>query len=160
MTCMCCGVAEQEPLILPNKCTANGLNRYSPAALARSSLETMQRAQALAAKCRAHEEETGKIRLETLAYLQSVKASSILDVFLKGDEVQFNVTLTLVYRAIPAPPGSVSKFSVECLEAARKAIVAHQECIEMFKFGTYMQSIYAHWYGFPGEATSPWLTCC
>lgn len=115
----------------------------------------MQRAQALAAKCRAHEKETEKTRPETLAYLQSLKASSILDVFLKGDEVQFNVTLTLVYRAIPAPPGSISKFSTECLEAARKAIVAHQECIEMFKFGTYMQSIYAHWYSFPDKTASP-----
>lgn len=66
--------------------------------------------------------------------------------FVKGDEVQFLTTLTLVYRAIPAPKGSPSRFCKECLDTARKAIQVHQESIGLLHYGTYVKSIYVHWY--------------
>lgn len=85
-------------------------------------------------------------RAETSAYLKTLNTSEIVDVFIKGDQVQFNVTMTLVYRAIPAPEGSPSRFCNECLDSARKAMQSHQECISLMKYGSYIKSIYVHWY--------------
>jgi len=118
---------------------------YSPDALQLSPSKLSERAQNLAVMCRNLETEVAALREETFAYLKNLNTSEIVEVFLKGDEVQFNVTLTLVYRAIPAPEGSPSRFCVECIESARKAIRCHQESLSLMKAGSYIQSIYVHW---------------
>lgn len=100
--------------------------RYSPAALAGSQSELVQRARALAADCRRLEVEAIRCWEETYEFLKSINATDIADDF-RADEVNFQVTLTLVYRVIPAPQGSTSQFCDECLEAARKAIRTHQQ---------------------------------
>jgi len=78
-------------------------------------------------------------------YLRAVNSSDVVDLFLRGDEVQFQVTLTLVYRVIPAPEGSVSRFCDECLDVARKAMKVHQQCTQSTNLGSYFRSIYVHW---------------
>lgn len=123
--------------------------RYSPAALSLPPSALCERALELAAECKNLEQEIGNTRAETSAYLRNLNTSEIVEVFVRGDEVQFHATLTLVYRAIPAPEGSPSRFCFECLEAARKAMKAHQDCISLMKFGTYIKSIYVHWYVAP-----------
>lgn len=84
-------------------------------------------------------------RDETSAMLKSLKSSEIFEIFISGDEVQFHVTMTLVYRAIPAPQGSASRFCNECLESARKAMQTHMRSLSMMKYGSYAKSILIHW---------------
>lgn len=54
-----------------------------------------------------------------------------VDMSILGDELMNWAALTLVYRAIPSPPGSPSTFNAECIHAARKAFACHQEYMEM-----------------------------
>lgn len=119
---------------------------YSPSALKSPPGELVDRARALASECRKFEIEADECREQTYNYLKAVNTSDLVDVFLRGDEVQFQVTLTLVYRVIPAPEGSVSRFCDECLEVARKAMKVHQECTKKSTVGGYFRSIYIHWY--------------
>ena len=77
--------------------------------------------------------------------MKAINASEVVDVFVRGDEVQFHVTLTLVYRVIPAPEGSVSRFSIECLNAARNAMSAHQDCIRLMGLEGFAKTVYVHW---------------
>ena len=75
-----------------------------------------------------------------------MKASHLVDIHVKGDEVQLLSTLTLVYRAIPAPEGSVSRFCDECVDSARRAVVKHQACMQLVSQEAYVKTIYLHWY--------------
>lgn len=99
----------------------------------------------MAEDCRKLEVESEDSREQVYNYLKAVNSSEIVDVFLRGDEVQFQVTLTLVYRVIPAPEGSISRFCDECLEVARKAMQVHQRYAEFTNLGSYFRSIYVHW---------------
>lgn len=121
---------------------------YSPSALKSPPEELVERARALASECRKFEIEADEARNQTYDYLKAVNSSDLVDLFLRGDEVQFQVTLTLVYRVIPAPEGSISRFCDECLSTARKAMKVHQECIKKSTIGGYFRSIYIHWYVF------------
>ncbi|PNY26301.1 transcriptional regulatory protein [Tolypocladium capitatum] len=118
---------------------------YSPAALKSPQAELVKRAMALAKDCRKLEVEAEACREHVYNYLRTANSSDSVDVFLRGDEVQFQVTLTLVYRVIPAPEGSVSRFCDECLDVARKAMKLHQQCVELTNLGSYFRSIYIHW---------------
>ncbi|RDA94922.1 hypothetical protein CP533_0178 [Ophiocordyceps camponoti-saundersi (nom. inval.)] len=117
---------------------------YSPAALARPRAELTERARALAEDCRRLEAESEKCREPVYSYLKAANTSGMVDIFLRGDEVQFQVTFTLVYQIIPAPEGSLSRFCDECLEAARKAMRIHQQC-GVRNLGSFFRSIYLHW---------------
>ena len=119
---------------------------YSPAALACPQAELVRRARVLADDCRKIEIESETTRKKAYDYMKQMNTSEIVDVFIRGDEVQFHVTLTLVYRVIPAPEGSVSRFCTECLDSARNAMSAHQDCIRMMDLGTFVKTIYVHWY--------------
>lgn len=119
--------------------------RYSPAALSLPPSELCERALELASQCSTLESESHKMRVEASTYLKSLNTSELVEVFIRGDEVQFHATMTLVYRAIPAPEGSPSRFCFECLDSARKAMKSHQACIDLLKFGSYIKSIYVHW---------------
>ncbi|PHH60176.1 hypothetical protein CDD81_2062 [Ophiocordyceps australis] len=121
---------------------------YSPAALECSQEELANRARGIGEECKQVDFEASKLREPMLNYLKTLNLSEVIDMFLKGDEVQFQVTLTLVYRIIPAPEGSVSRFCEECLQVARKAMRLHGECINARTVGSYVQSIYVHWHLF------------
>jgi hypothetical protein len=54
-----------------------------------------------------------------------------MDMAIMGDELTHWSALTLVYRAIPCPPGSPSTFNQECIHAARQAFALHQEYMDM-----------------------------
>ncbi|KJZ74289.1 hypothetical protein HIM_06295 [Hirsutella minnesotensis 3608] len=118
---------------------------YSPAALAGSQAKLIDCARALAEDCKNLEVESVETREQVYRYLKAVNSSEIVDIFLRGDEVQFQVTLTLVYRVIPAPEGSISRFCNDCLEAARKAMSFHRQYTELKNLGSYFRSIYVHW---------------
>ncbi|KAG9254053.1 uncharacterized protein F5Z01DRAFT_622611 [Emericellopsis atlantica] len=118
---------------------------YSPAALRESKEELSRRAQSLAVNCRGLWDEVEKSRDETITYLRAINTSKLVDIFIIGDEIQFLSVLTMVYRAIPAPPGSPSRFNEDCLETARKCITAHQTGMGLLTHGAYVKSIYVHW---------------
>ncbi|PTB44913.1 uncharacterized protein TrAFT101_000384 [Trichoderma asperellum] len=118
---------------------------YSPVALASPQADLVQRARVLAAESSKLEIETDETREKVFALLKSIGTSDVVDVFIKGDEVQFYVTKTLIYRVIPAPEGSISRFCDECLDAARHAMKTHQECVVFMDISSYMRSMYIHW---------------
>lgn len=65
-----------------------------------------------------------------------------------GDLIQNLVILTLVYRVIPAPEGSATRFCDKCLESARSAMKVHQDTMHAIPdLGEYGKLIYYHWYG-------------
>lgn len=75
-----------------------------------------------------------------------MSVSHLVDIHVKGDEVQLLSTMTLVYRAIPAPEGSLSRFCDECVDVARRAMQKHLSCMELVRRDTHAKAIYVHWY--------------
>lgn len=109
----------------------------------------MQRAKSLAEACRVLEKDAAEGRKHELEELRKVRSSEFVEIFLKGDEVQLYVTLTLVYRVIPAPEGSASRFCDECLDSARRAILTHQSCIHLLEKSEHLLAMHVHWYVSP-----------
>ncbi|KAH6884074.1 hypothetical protein B0T10DRAFT_531324 [Thelonectria olida] len=118
---------------------------YSPDALARSQAELADRARELAKQCRQVEMEATETRQIAIASLERMSVSHLVDIHVKGDEVQLLSTMTLVYRAIPAPEGSISRFCNECVEVARRAMHKHLACMELVRRDTHAKAIYLHW---------------
>ncbi|KAK4220323.1 fungal-specific transcription factor domain-containing protein [Rhypophila decipiens] len=67
--------------------------------------------------------------------------------FIVGSDAVLRLSLlTLVYRAVPHPPGSRTTFRPECVRAARATLERHQQCMAVVaqsEFGLF--SIYMHW---------------
>ncbi|KAF5021088.1 hypothetical protein F66182_6877 [Fusarium sp. NRRL 66182] len=118
---------------------------FCPEALAKPPAELAERARLLAAKCRQVEAEAFESRKLAIASLEKIGASPIIDVHIKGDEVQLLSTMTLIYRAIPAPEGSASRFCSECIDAARRATHKHLACMELVRKDAHVRAIYVHW---------------
>ncbi|KAI6775050.1 hypothetical protein HG530_001808 [Fusarium avenaceum] len=118
---------------------------FCPAALAQPPAVLVERALSLAAKCREVEAEAHKSREMAIASLEKIGASPLVDIHLKGDEVQLLTTMTLIYRAIPAPEGSASRFCDECIETARRATNTHLTCMELVRQDPHARNMYVHW---------------
>ncbi|KAM0258997.1 hypothetical protein ACHAPA_010946 [Fusarium lateritium] len=118
---------------------------FCPAALAQPPAVLVERALSLAAKCREVEAEAHQSREMAIASLEKIGASPLVDVHLKGDEVQLLSTMTLIYRAIPAPEGSASRFCDECIDTARRATNTHLTCMELVRKDPHARNMYVHW---------------
>ncbi|UPK92108.1 hypothetical protein LCI18_003043 [Fusarium solani-melongenae] len=118
---------------------------YSPAALALPRSQLAERARVLGAECRRLELEAGHHRAVMARSLEGTAASSLIPMYIKGDEVQLFSTMTLIYRAIPPPLGSRSRFCDECVGAARSAMQRHLECMATINSDISARSIYIHW---------------
>ena len=69
------------------------------------------------------------------------------DFYIKSDKVSRYSVLTLIYRAIPPPPGSSSAFIPDCIESARAALEAHQVCMNTLKESNeVLKCSYMHWH--------------
>ncbi|KAF5232807.1 hypothetical protein FAUST_8533 [Fusarium austroamericanum] len=99
---------------------------FCPAALAQPPAVIVERARMLAAKCREVEAEADESRGMAIASLEKIGASPLVDIHVKGDEVQLLSTMTLIYRAIPAPEGSST-------------------CMELVRKDPHARNIYVHW---------------
>ncbi|KAK3354419.1 hypothetical protein B0H65DRAFT_437777 [Neurospora tetraspora] len=64
---------------------------------------------------------------------------------LRSDEVTYWASLCLIYRAIPAAPGFGSTFNPECIEAARRAVEVHLECMQIPGLSVFTKVGYLHW---------------
>ncbi|KAH7115450.1 hypothetical protein B0J13DRAFT_653839 [Dactylonectria estremocensis] len=118
---------------------------YSPAALAQPHSKLAERARLLGAECRQVELEAIAYRGMAVSSLKKIGTSSLVDIYVKGDEVQLLSTMTLIYRAIPPPEGSNSGFSDACVDAARRAMQQHLSCMELVQRDAFAKSIYLHW---------------
>ncbi|KAH7141745.1 hypothetical protein EDB81DRAFT_653716, partial [Dactylonectria macrodidyma] len=116
---------------------------YSPAALALPQSQLAERAGDLAAECRQLELEAAHHRAVMTSLLEGARASPLIDIYVKGDEVQLLSTMTLIYQATPPPPGS--RFCNECIDAARRAMQQHLACMAIISRDATARSIYIHW---------------
>ena len=67
-------------------------------------------------------------------------------IYLRSDGVSRLAILTLIYRAIPAEPGTPSTFVPECTETARAALELHQACVGSLKEASEtLRTSYMHW---------------
>ncbi|KAF6815489.1 fungal specific transcription factor domain-containing protein [Colletotrichum musicola] len=107
---------------------------YSPLALNQSQEERIETVRRLEAEQKNIMAAASHVREQALFGLKALGASSILDIHLRGDELTFQSTLTLIYRALPAPDGSPARFSQECIETARFAMQLHLEAILLTPF--------------------------
>jgi hypothetical protein len=119
--------------------------RFCPAALSQPPAVLAERAHLLAAECRRVEAEADQSREMAISSLEKIGASPLVDVHLKGDEVQLLSTMTLIYRAIPAPEGSPTRFCQECIDTARKASRKHFACMDLVRKDPHARAIYVHW---------------
>ncbi|KAK3904000.1 hypothetical protein C8A05DRAFT_14092 [Staphylotrichum tortipilum] len=108
---------------------------YSPAALARPQEQRAESARGLVETMVALAKEQEPLMQHTR---EKVRASQFdanspfpMDMAILGDELLHWSALTLVYRAIPSPPGSGSAFNGECVHAARQAFALHQEFMDL-----------------------------
>ncbi|KAL2183603.1 hypothetical protein L209DRAFT_759267 [Thermothelomyces heterothallicus CBS 203.75] len=108
---------------------------YSPAALARPQESRAESARQLVQTMLDLAKEQEPLMRHTREKMRGVKFDANspfpMDMAILGDELMHWSALTLVYRAIPSPPGSPSTFNQECIHAARQAFACHQEYMEM-----------------------------
>ncbi|KAK4198972.1 hypothetical protein QBC40DRAFT_330031 [Triangularia verruculosa] len=67
------------------------------------------------------------------------------DMAVVGDALVQWSALTLIYRAVPSPPGSLSTFHPECIHAAREAFSSHEGCMVMCGESVFMKAGYILW---------------
>ncbi|CAM1508091.1 Fc.00g049390.m01.CDS01 [Cosmosporella sp. VM-42] len=66
--------------------------------------------------------------------------------FIISDKVLRCSLLTLIYRACPAPPGSTTTFSKDCIDAARGALQQHHDCmVSLEEISSVYFPSYVHW---------------
>lgn len=66
--------------------------------------------------------------------------------FVLSDHVLRLSGRTLILRAVPNPPGSLTTFTAECIEAARETLSRHQECMAVVERSTVgLFSTYMNW---------------
>lgn len=136
---------------------------YSPEAILQPASVREGRARGLAAELQRVTERTqethvsaqhGSACLSTdqfdqAQYLQAAieaVGENTMDFFNVSDEVLRLSLLTIIYRAVPSPPGSPTTFSTECIDAARATLQRHQDCMKiMAKDGYYLFPMYMNW---------------
>ncbi|KAK1596980.1 fungal-specific transcription factor domain-containing protein [Colletotrichum navitas] len=119
---------------------------YSPLAIHQSQEERIETVRRLESEQKAIMAAGSHVREQVLFGLKAMNASSILDIHLRGDEMSFHSTMTLIYRALPAPEGSPTRFSQECIDTARFAMQLHLECMQKIaEEGRHLKAVYIHW---------------
>ncbi|KAG7083834.1 fungal specific transcription factor domain-containing protein [Colletotrichum scovillei] len=117
-----------------------------PLALGQSQEERIETVRRLENEQKTIMAAASHVREQALFGLKALNASSILDIHLRGDELTFQSTLTLIYRALPAPEGSPTRFSQECIDTARFAMQLHLECMQRIaEEGRHLKAVYIHW---------------
>lgn len=115
---------------------------YSPGALRQPDMYRVEQVGILATEQR-------RIMEESLVLFNEFNDSTLPDrntfaIELKSDHVSHLSSLALIYRALP-PNGPRSRtFSDECVDAARAAMLCHQEAMEMMHDQS-LKIVYIHW---------------
>ncbi|KAI2793963.1 hypothetical protein POX_a00552 [Penicillium oxalicum] len=117
------------------------VNLYSPAALNQPESQRVMHARRLA-------DEMKREVLEPFEQIMigELNISEVDFIYLRSDGVSRLAILTLIYRAIPAEPGTPSTFVPECTETARAALELHQACVGSLKEASEtLRTSYMHW---------------
>ncbi|KAF6834065.1 fungal specific transcription factor domain-containing protein [Colletotrichum plurivorum] len=119
---------------------------YSPEAISQPISVREGRARSLAAELQQVTQRTQETHSQYLQAAINAVGENIMDFFNVSDEVLRLSLLTIIYRAVPSPPGSQTTFSTECIDAARATLQRHQDCMEiMAKDGYYLFPMYMNW---------------
>ncbi|GJC93473.1 fungal specific transcription factor [Colletotrichum higginsianum] len=119
---------------------------YSPEALSQSSSVREGRARGLAAELQQVTDRTQETHAQYLESAIEAVGQNTMDFFNVSDEVLRLSLLTIIYRAVPSPPGSSTTFSTECIGAARATLKRHEDCMAiMAKDGYYLFPMYMNW---------------
>ncbi|KAF9874828.1 hypothetical protein CkaCkLH20_07522 [Colletotrichum karsti] len=119
---------------------------YSPEAIAQPTSVREGRARGLAAELQRVTERTQETHSQYLQTAIEAVGENTMDFFNVSDEVLRLSLLTIIYRAVPSPPGSPTTFGTECIDAARATLQRHQDCMEiMAKDGYYLFPMYMNW---------------
>ncbi|KAJ0158667.1 putative transcriptional regulatory protein C11D3.07c [Colletotrichum tanaceti] len=119
---------------------------YSPEALSQSSSVREGRARGLAAELQQVTDRTQETHAQYLESAIEAVGQNTMDFFNVSDEVLRSSLLTIMYRAVPSPPGSSTTFSTECIGAARATLKRHEDCMAiMAKDGYYLFPMYMNW---------------
>ncbi|KAJ5201789.1 uncharacterized protein N7498_006452 [Penicillium cinerascens] len=114
---------------------------YSPVALSQPERDRILHASRLASDMRRIIAKSSK------PINQNSDEESIFQFILRqSNEISHLSTLTLIYRAIPAPDNSDSTFVADCVETARAALESHESCIaQLKKADDRIKASYTHW---------------
>lgn len=109
---------------------------YSPSALRISGWERGQRATNLVAQLKQVMDDSliplgQAYSPEVIQEYFGPSPGNLVVMVLRADEVWYWTTMTLIHRAVPSPENGNEGFSVACLESARMAFEAHQECMRI-----------------------------
>ncbi|KAK4460093.1 hypothetical protein QBC42DRAFT_333594 [Cladorrhinum samala] len=122
---------------------------YSPAALTRSPEQRVESARRLVNTILKLVEEQEPLIRHVREKIQNsgFDATSLFsfDMAILADSLVHGSALTLIYRAIPSPPGSPSTFNPECIEAARRAFASHEQCMAMAGESLFVKAGYIQW---------------
>ncbi|KAF5524019.1 putative transcriptional regulatory protein [Colletotrichum aenigma] len=119
---------------------------YSPEAILQPASVREGRARGLAAELQRVTERTQETHAQYLQAAIEAVGENTMDFFNVSDEVLRLSLLTIIYRAVPSPPGSPTTFSTECIDAARATLQRHQDCMKiMAKDGYYLFPMYMNW---------------
>ncbi|KAI1114326.1 fungal-specific transcription factor domain-containing protein [Nemania sp. NC0429] len=102
---------------------------YSPAGLAGFAAQRGEMARALASELRGLIDETKTASQDTPAPEPDVGEDKMRAVYLKMELVKQLALLTLILRAVPAPPDSPTTITDECAAAAYETLEMHQQCM-------------------------------
>ncbi|KAI1379263.1 fungal-specific transcription factor domain-containing protein [Hypoxylon crocopeplum] len=115
---------------------------YSPGALRQSDSYRVEQVGILAS-------ELKRLMAQSMELYGEFEASQtgeghMFAIMLKSDEVSYVSSLALTYRAMPSAGSRSRTFSDECIDAARAAMLCHQEAMEMMDDQS-LKIVYIHW---------------
>ncbi|KAI0879413.1 fungal-specific transcription factor domain-containing protein [Hypoxylon argillaceum] len=102
---------------------------FSPVGLAAFDIERGETARALASELRGIIEETRTAFHNPTPALPGAVHDKMRAVYLKIEQTKQLALLTLILRAVPAPPGSPTTIADECAAAAHETLEMHQQGI-------------------------------
>ncbi|KAI1190689.1 fungal-specific transcription factor domain-containing protein [Nemania serpens] len=121
---------------------------YSPAGLAAFATQRGEMAQALASELRGLIDETKTAFQDPPPPEPGIGEDKMRPVYLKMELVKQFALLTLILRAVPAPPGSPTTVTDECAAAAHETLDTHQQCMAAVaenKDDLFMTERYLNW---------------
>ncbi|KAL9110672.1 MAG: hypothetical protein Q9227_004849 [Pyrenula ochraceoflavens] len=118
-------------------------NLYSPHALAMPSQDRQEHVVQLVEEL---ESARSNMKLVQERLSQKAQQNRVLHMLLKSEDVVHFSLLTLIYRAMPHQPGSISTFDERCIMAARQTLDLHQNCVDvMHRTDSSLLAIYITW---------------
>lgn len=102
---------------------------YSPTGLAAFATQRAEMAQALASELRGLIDENKTAFQDPPPSEPGIGEDKMRAVYLKMELVKHFALLTLILRAVPAPPGSPTTITDECAAAAHETLDMHQQCM-------------------------------